>query len=440
MKKWFVTGLLTAQVWALPVWAEDLMDVYQLALKSDPQLQAAAASRLATAELDKQALANFLPQVSLSADLSKTNTDSNSSFSGGQAHSTDKGYNLSLVQSLFDKQNFVEQAQADIALDGANAAYEEAKQALIVRVAERYFGVLGAQDDLTFAQAEREAIEKQLEQTQQRFEVGIDTITDVLESQAAFDLAVTNVIQAENTLANSQESLRETTGQYFEALSTLQAESPLIKPEPENVEEWTQTALASNPSLLVSRANVNTAKENINLQKSGHYPTLDLVAQKLYDESSETTTGGSRTVDTELLGLQFNLPIYSGGEVSSRSRQAGHQLNEAMQNEEAARRSVNRQTREAYNGVISGVSRVKALKQAVLSNEKALESSEAGYDVGTRTTVDVLNARRNLFSARRDHARARYEYILDTLRLKQAAGIADLDDIKQINTWLQSDS
>jgi outer membrane protein len=185
---------------------------------------------------------------------------------------------------------------------------------------------------------------------------------------------------------------------------------------------------------------VNTAKENINLQKSGHYPTLDLVAQKLYDESSETTTGGSRTVDTELLGLQFNLPIYSGGEVSSRSRQAGHQLNEAMQNEEAARRSVNRQTREAYNGVISGVSRVKALKQAVLSNEKALESSEAGYDVGTRTTVDVLNARRNLFSARRDHARARYEYILDTLRLKQAAGIADLDDIKQINTWLQSDS
>jgi outer membrane protein len=275
-----------------------------------------------------------------------------------------------------------------------------------------------------------------MEQTQQRFDVGMATITDVTEAQAAFDLANAAVIAAENALANANEQLRETSGMYLDNLSGLQADSPLVSPEPANIDEWSQTALSQNPSLVVAKANVDTAGQTIELQKSGHYPSLDLVAQKNYDSQSDGNFSGSSKTHTEAIGLQFNLPIYAGGAVVSRTREATYRLDQAMQNEEHQRRAVTRQTRESFNGVIAGISRVNALKQAVVSNEKALESTEAGYEVGTRTTVDVLNARRNLFSARRDYARSRYDYILDSLRLKQAAGIVTVQDLEQINSWL----
>jgi outer membrane protein len=210
----------------------------------------------------------------------------------------------------------------------------------------------------------------------------------------------------------------------------------LVTPEPADINQWSQTALSQNPALMVAGSNVDSAGQNIELQKSDHYPSLDLVAQKNFDSQSDSNFTGSSKTHQESISLQFNLPIYAGGSVLSRTREASHRLDQAMQNEEEQRRFVTRQTREAYNGVLSGISRVKALKQAVLSNEKALESTQAGYEVGTRTTVDVLNARRNLFSARRDYARSRYEYILNTLRLKQAAGIVSVDDLVQINSWL----
>jgi len=290
-------------------------------------------------------------------------------------------------------------------------------------------------EDLTFAIAEREAIAKQLEQTQQRFDVGIATITDVTESQAAYDLANATVIQAENDLANAEEQLRETSGEYIDNLLGLYGESPLVTPEPADINEWSNTALIQNPSLQLAKINVEQAKQTIELQKSGHYPSLGIVAQKSYSSGGVSVNGRTQS-DNESIGLEFNLPIYSGGAVSSRTREAEYRLDQTMQTEEQQRRSVTRQTRVSYNGVMSGISRVKALKQAVVSNEKALESTQAGYDVGTRTTVDVLNARRNLFSARRDYARSRYDYILNTLRLKQAAGIISVNDLVEINSWL----
>lgn len=436
MKKLAITALLASAMMSSQAMAENLIDVFNLSLKSDPQLLAEAASRLAVGELDDQATANFLPQVDLAANTGKTWLDASSQNFGGQTDYNNHGYTLSLVQPLYRRQNFVQKEQADIAIEGATASYAVAEQSLIVRVAERYFGVLGAEDDLTFALAEREAIAKQLEQTQQRFDVGMATITDVTEAQAAFDLANAAVIQAENALANTNEQLRETSGQYIDDLSGLQDDSPLVSPEPENIDEWSQTALEQNPSLVVARANVDTAEQNIQFQKSGHYPSLDLVAQKNYDSQSDGNFSGSSKTHTEAIGLQLNLPIYAGGAVVSRTREAAYRLDEAMQNEEAQRRFVTRQTRESFNGVIAGISRVKALKQAVVSNEKALESTQAGYEVGTRTTVDVLNARRNLFSARRDYARSRYDYILNSLRLKQAAGIVTINDLEQINSWL----
>jgi outer membrane protein len=436
MKKLAISAALASTLSISPAWAENLIDVFNLSLQSDPQLLAEAASRQAVGELDDQAKANFLPQLDLSANTGKNWLDASSQNFGGQTEYNSHGYTLSLVQPLYRRQNFVQNQQADIAIEGAAASYAVVEQALIIRVAERYFGVLGAEDDLTFALAEREAIAKQMEQTQQRFDVGMATITDVTEAQAAFDLANAAVIAAENALANANEQLRETSGMYLDNLSGLQADSPLVSPEPANIDEWSQTALSQNPSLVVAKANVDTAGQTIELQKSGHYPSLDLVAQKNYDSQSDGNFSGSSKTHTEAIGLQFNLPIYAGGAVVSRTREATYRLDQAMQNEEQQRRAVTRQTRESFNGVIAGISRVNALKQAVVSNEKALESTEAGYEVGTRTTVDVLNARRNLFSARRDYARSRYDYILDSLRLKQAAGIVTVQDLEQINSWL----
>ncbi|NQZ53310.1 MAG: TolC family outer membrane protein [Piscirickettsiaceae bacterium] len=417
--------------------AEDLMQIFTLSLKSDPQLLAEAASRQAVGELDSQAHAAFLPQIDFSANNGKVWQDTSSqSFVGGDREYNDHGYNLSITQPVYRRQNFVQQAQADISIEGAQASYQIAEQALIIRVAEQYFDLLGRQDDVDFAITEREAIAQQLEQTKQRFEVGIATITDKAESQAAYDLANAEVINAENELANSKERLRETSGSYHDTLDVLQDETPLISPEPEDIEQWSVVALAQNPSLVVARTSVENASQNIELQKSGHYPSLDVIGQKSYSSQSDSSFGGSSKTHQDSISLQLKLPIYAGGGVQSRSREAGYRLDQTMQNEEQQRRLVLRQTREAYNGVMSGISRVKALKQAVISSEKALESTEAGYEVGTRTTVDVLNVRSALFRAKRDHASSRYVYILSSLRLKQAAGTVSVDDLAQINKWL----
>lgn len=416
--------------------AQDLLESYNLALQSDPQLMAQAANQRATSELADQATALFLPEIGLTADANKVWTETSSQRFGGDSDSIDRGYTLSLIQPIYRRESFVQNRQADIAISGAAAQYQVVEQELIVRVADAYFGVLGAEDDVQFAKAEREAISKQLEEAQQRFEVGLTTITDVSEAQAAFDIASSALIAAENALANSREVLRETTGQYPDSLSPLVKDTPLVRPEPENIEQWSDTALVTNPALQVVGSDVDFARENIQLQRSGHYPSLDIVAQKNYSSQSDSNLSGGSQTHQELVGLQFNLPIYAGGAVSSRTREAGFRLDEVMQTEEQQRRTIMRQTREAYNSVLSGISQVKALEQAVRSNEKALEATEAGFEVGTRTTVDVLNARRELFSARRDYARSRYQYIVNTLRLKQAAGIVTVKDLQQINTWL----
>jgi len=429
--------LLLASLTSTASLSEDLLDVFSMSLKTDPQLLAESASRQAVAELEAQARALFLPEIGLSSDYGRVWQDTSSqSLVGGKRQYNNHGYSLSITQPVYRRQNFVQRAQADIANESAQASYQIVEQALIIRVAERYFDVLGRGDDVTFAIAEREAISQQLEQTQQRFDVGLATITDVVESQAAYDLANAEVIGAENELANSRERLRETSGSYSESLSQLKAESPLVSPEPENIDDWSNVALTQNPNLLVAKSAVDNAGQNIELQKSGHYPTLDIVGQKSYISQSDSSFGGSSKTHQETIGLQFNLPIYSGGSVQSKTRESEFRLDQAMQNEEQQRRSVIRQSRESYNGVISGISRVKALKQAVASSEKALESTEAGYEVGTRTTVDVLNVRRDLFRAHRDHSNSRYDYILSSLRLKQAAGTVNVEDLAQINQWL----
>ena len=417
--------------------AENLVDVFQSALVNDPQLLAEAAAQRAVGELDSQATARFLPQLSLSANNGKVKRQSFAHAFGGDREYNNHGYTLSLTQPLYRQENYIQSNQADIAIEQAAASYQIAEQALILRVAERYFDFLSRQDEVKFSESEKEANAKQLEQVQQRFDLGLATITDLSESQAGYDLANADVITAENELANSRERLLETSGLYLEGLIPLASETPLVRPVPEESEEWIAVALVQNPNLRVIQKSKEDAQQVIALEKSGHYPSLDIVGEKNYTSQSDSSFGGSSKVHQESVSIRFNLPIFEGGGVSSRVRQASHRLDEAMQNEEAQRRAVVRQGREAYNGVMSGISRVKALKQALVSGQKALESTEAGYEVGTRTTVDVLNVRRDLFRAKRDYANARYEYILSSLRLKQAAGTLSQNDLAQINTWLE---
>ncbi|HEC18052.1 MAG TPA: type I secretion protein TolC [Gammaproteobacteria bacterium] len=415
--------------------SESLMEIYDLAVGNDPAIQRAEANHAAALEALPQSTANFLPSLNLSASKSESSQTVTKSIFGstGSSNFSNTNYSLNLNLPLYRHENYVARRLAKSTVSRADAEYEAARQDLLLRVAEAYFSVLGRRDDLEFARAEKMAIKRQLEQTRQRFDVGLVAITDVHESQARYDLTVAEEILARNRLDNSIEVLRTLTGTYNEELDPLNETFSLVHPDPEDIEQWTRTALKQNPSLVAALAAVDEARENVAQQRSGHYPTLDLSASSSYNES-----GGlfASTTENTSIGLNFNLPIYAGGRTSSQVRQSLHFLEAARQSLEEARRNTQRQVRDAYLGVISGISRVKALKQALLSNQSALRAAEAGYEVGTRTTVDVLLARRNLFSAQRNYAQSRYDYILNTLRLKQAAGMLDVQSLQAINNWL----
>mgnify|MGYP001812627534 FL=1 len=424
-------GLLTTGL--QPVAADDLVSVYQLALEADPGYQAAIAAHAAALEILPQSRAALLPSIGLQGDVSRDRFDPRNS--GDTSYSTNRIYSLGLRQPLYQRESFVQLEQADSRVAQADAELLAARQDLILRVVTRYFLVLGAMDNLDFVQADKQAIERTLDQAQQRFEVGLAAITDTLEAQARYDIAVSDEINAEQLLADSREALRELTSVLPEAPEILKPEIPLLAPDPANQDQWVSAAVEQNPLVLAARAATETARQEIEVQRSGHYPSLDVTADYSY---LDIRFGGEvdQKRNDSAIGLELNLPLYQGGLISSRTRQSRELYNQAREEQLQQRRLTERQTRNNYNGVMSGISKVKALKNAVRSNEKAVEAAEAGFEVGTRTIVDVLDAQRELLRARRDHARSRYDYLLDTLRLKQATGILEETDLAQINDWL----
>lgn len=425
---------------ATPAQAINLIEVYEQAVTNDATFQAAGAANRAAQEATPQARADLLPSVtgSVSAEGNEAlvRQRNNITFGSGRSNFNSHNYNFQLVQPIYRRDRWIALDQAEVQVDQADAAFAFERQALMLRSAERYFDVLRAADTLTFAIAEQEAFGQQLEQSQQRFEVGLIAITDVEEAKAGFDLARAQVILAENALDNSREALREVTGIYHELVSALGSAVPLEMPVPNDIDRWTETALTQNLELVGQRYQADNARMEIQRQESNHVPTLDLVGNFGRNVSNGGVNGGS-DVSSRSLGIQLNIPIYSGGAVVSRTRQSRHQYQQELDQMEQVRRAVQRQTRDAFLGVRSGISRVEALGQAVKSNQAAAEAIEAGFQVGTRTTVDVLNAQRDLFGARRDFAESRYDYIIDTLTLKQAAGILEENDLRLINSWLE---
>ena len=289
-------------------------------------------------------------------------------------------------------------------------------------------------DNLEFANIEVKSLSRQLEEANKRFEVGLSAITDVQEAKAGYDLAVAQEIQAINGIDNAKEQIRELTSEYIDKYDGLGENIKLIKPVPDDISSWTELSIKQNLDISAANFALETARKEIKKQSAGHLPTVDIVASHGYD-STGGRFGSTRT-DRSSIGVKLNVPIYSGGLVSSKTREAHEQYNVAMHYLEKARRTAQRNTREAYLGVISGISQVNALKQAVVSSETALLATETGFEVGTRTAVDVVASQRATSKARRDYSNAKYNYILNTLKLKRAAGILSPDDLNLINAWL----
>jgi outer membrane protein len=440
MTKLWIPTLLWLALWLPNVnAAQDLIQVYQLAEKQDPQFRSIQAAYRATLQQMPQARGRlWLPMVNFGLNAQTSAQDiTGEGFGGGSPRFESYNWSLDLTQPVFHWDRVVAVRQADSRIRQAEFDVNAALQELMVRVSERYFDMLAAIDNLEFARAEKEALARQLDQTKQRFEVGLIAITDVQESQAGYDLAFAEEIRSQNLLDNTIEALREITGEYHRNIALLGASMPLVSPEPADIDQWTESALSNNMTLASATAQATTAAEEINRQSaSGHLPSVDIVGS----HSFALTGGrfGSTEIDDSRIGFQLNVPIYEGGQAISRTQEARERYNESLERLELTRRAAVRETRGSYLGVMSGISRVKALNQAVISTETAVEATEAGFDVGTRTSVDVVTAKRELFRAKRDYSRARYDYILDILRLKQAAGSLAAADLIQVNAWLDN--
>ena len=403
---------------------ENLLEIFEIALESDPDYLATGAEHRAAQETVPQARANLLPNARLTFET-KWNERQRRDDSRSDVLTLDVGHPIYHL----DRRIALDQAGNRVAR--ADALYAAARQDLMVRVAERYFRVLEAKDELSFATATLEAFEQQLAQSRQRFEVGLIAITDVEEAKAGFDLSRAQLIAAENALDIAREALRETIGEYQEQLAPL-AELHLVTPEPADIDKWTEIALEHNLRLLAARHDAEIARKQIGRVRAGDSPTLDAIGS-VGLRDSDSGNGENRNAN---VGLRLIIPLYNGGSVLSRTRESRHLHQRALDVLERERRRAQRETRDAYLGVNSGISRVNALEQAVRSSEAAAEAIEAGFQVGTRTSVDVLNAQRDLFRARRDLSEARYSYILNVLRLKRAAGTLSEEDLRLVSIWL----
>lgn len=420
--------------------ATDLLGALAAAEDMDPFYREAQTNALAVAEGVPQARADvWLPRLSFSAAATRQRQDitlEGGFGAGGVFTFPTYRYQISLEQPVYHHDRIIALKQADARVRQAQVEVIVAQQEMMLRVAERYFDVLAAQDNLDFAIAEKESLKSQLEQAEQRFEVGLIAITDVQEAQAGFDRAQASEIEARNQVENAHEALREVTGAYHDDLAELGDTMPLLVPEPQNLDAWTQTALSNNLQLSAALIETDVAKKEIRRQFAQHLPTVDIVGGHGFNEQGGRF--GSSQVETTDIGVELNVPIFSGGRTIAQTREAEHLHAAALERLEQARRAVQRDTRQSYLGVASQISAVRALQQAVISSRTALESTRAGFEVGTRTAIDVIGAERGLSQAQRDLARARYDYIIETLRLKKAAGSLQPDDLAAANGWLSA--
>ncbi len=430
MKPRLLSFLLLAAL-GLPAQADNLSETYRAALAYDASYAAAQAAYRAAQEKTPQARAGLLPSASLNANVRRNDVDT----AFGNSEFSSHGWGVSAAQPIYRGQNWAAYDQAKLSVALAEDQLRVAGQDLLLRTARAYFDVLLAQDNLEFIRAQKAAITEQLAAARRNFEVGTATITDTHEAQARFDLATAQEIAALNELEIKRRALNTLTGKNLDRLSALTPKPSLVTPAPANMEDWVSRSQSDNLQVRISRLAKQIADQEIERVRRGHHPTLDLTAS--YSDNNNQNVGIG-TIDSKatVVGLEFALPLYQGGLVSSQVREAVANQDKARQQLEDALRGAALQTRQAYLNVTSTEAQVKALEAALASSQKSLESTQLGLEVGVRTNVDVLNAQQQLTSAQRDLAAARYNFLLSVLNLKAAAGSLFPTDLEEIDRLL----
>ena len=430
---------LGLSIFPCAVLAEDLVQVYRDALRYDAPYAAARHALDAGRERLPQGEALLLPTVGLTAGANYGDARvkfREESLGSVNRNPKDWNYTFSLTQPIFRPDNVLRRDQAEFAVKQAEAAFGEAGQDLILRMAQAYFDILAAHDTLTLIKAQKAATAEQLAQAKRNFEVGTATITDTHEAQARYDLIIAQEIAAKNDLENKRDALQQITGKQYGALNDLREDVNLAPPNPNNIQTWVELAEKQSYPVQLQNALTEIAALEAKRGEAGHYPTLDAVAS--YRDFNQRDPVGLSAIGSETrtgtIGLQFALPLYQGGAISSRERETAANYLRAKEDLENARRSAVLAARRSFLAVTDGIEGVKALKQALISSRSSVESNKLGYEVGVRINIDVLNAQQQLFSTQRDLALVRYNTILSYLRLKASAGSltdADLDEVNR---------
>ena len=428
-----------------PALGADLLQVYRDAVGYDAQFASAKSAWEAGQEKLPQGRAGLLPVISASANTTWNELDFSRRVPGTantDASYNTNGYQLTLTQPLFRWQNYEQYGQSKLAVAQADALFSQAKQDLILRVSQAYFEVLLAQANLETSQMQKTAIGEQLEAAKRNFEVGTATIVDTHEAQSRYDIATAQELGAQNELEIKRQALRLITGKVFENLARLRREVELLRPQPDNMTQWVESAESGSPLVAAQQAALEIADKEINKQRAGHLPTIDLVATTGRNSATGGLTAGAvipygYDSHVSTVGVQLNLPIFSGGAVMSRDREAVALRDKARADLDNTRRSAALNVRQASLGVTSGLAQVKALRQALVSSQSSLDSNKLGYEVGVRINIDVLNAQQQLALTRRDLAKSVFDTLIAQLRLKSAAGSLSEDDIQAVNALLE---
>ncbi|CZI81030.1 TPA: TolC family outer membrane protein [Legionella pneumophila subsp. pneumophila] len=438
MRKSLFCWILTLGV-STHVFATDLMDIYQQALENDTIFKEAYDTYMSSTEAIPQARAALYPQVGLGSQAGRNYQDAVAgAFSANQYYGSYL-WQVNASQALFNYQAWAKVAQAKASVKAAQATFNDAAQNLILRTAKAYFDVLFAKDTLDFAEAKKRANKRQYDQATQRFQVGLDAITSVYEAKAAYDQSIATVIAARNNQINQSENLRKLTNHVYETLAPLKdSKIPLVKPEPNDVNQWIDTGLKQNYKLYAAKYNLEVAKDNVKAISAGNWPVFSLQsnASQVHNNASGNNVFIPSKQTQANIAIAMNFPVFQGGLVQAQTRQAQYSFQSTSEKLEQTYRDVIVNSRIAFNTITDGISKVKADRQTVISVQNSLQSTEAQFEVGTRTMVDVVNAQQRLFEAQEQLARDQYDLINSILTLKYLAGTLNVNDLEQINSWL----
>jgi len=439
MRNTVIATLIASAFLSLNAHAIDLLQVYKEALANDAVYASARATLAAGSEKITQGRAGLLPVIGVGGSYSRTDSEAVSSGVGISRDGRSNGYTVSLSQPLFRWANWQQYQQGKLSVAASEAQFAQAQQDLIVRVSQAYFDVLAAQDTLASVQAQKTAITEQLASAKRNFEVGTATITDSHEAQARFDLSVAQEFAAESDLQIKRTALEQIVGKPVGELATLRPGLKLNGPQPAQIDQWVESAERQNYGVIGQQVAREIAQREISKNRAGHMPTVDLVASRSHNNQrgATLTTPTGSVSDSNAIGVQWNIPLFSGFAVTSRVREAVALEEKARADLETARRTAVQGARQSYLGVNSGLAQVRALEAAEVSSQSALESNRLGYQVGVRINIDVLNAQQQLFVTRRDLAKARYDTLVNGLRLQSAAGVLKEEDVVELNGMLK---